>query len=101
MSNVDRVNEKISLNFAKQIIEQLVTGAVFRSEARFQVAKDILDQLISSAVFDSELDERKHNKIIKYKEEHKRQRDIKKEIRKGAISKLFVLIFCTLSNTHL
>ena len=93
MSNVDRVNEKVSLNLSRQIIDQLVTTAVFQSETRLQVAKDILDQLISSAVFNSEFEKRKQNKILKYKEEHNRQRDIEKEIRKGAISKLFMVIF--------
>ena len=83
MSNVDGVNEKILFTFTKQIINQLVTTAVFRSEARLQVAKDILDNLISSAVFSSELEKRKQNKIIKYKEEHKRQRDIENNIRKS------------------
>ena len=63
MSNVDDVNEKILFTFTKQIIDQLVTTAVFRSEARLQVAQDIVNQLISSAVFSSELEERNQNKV--------------------------------------
>ena len=79
----------------------MVTTAVFRSEARLQVAQDILDQLISSAVFSSELEERNQNKVIKCIEEHKRQRDIENKIRKGAISKLFILNFGALSNDNI
>ena len=86
MSTLELKKENISFNCAKDIVEQLITSSVIRSEERRIVTKPIIEEIISSAVFSSELEKRKKIKIQKYKIERQRQNDIEKEILKGAIS---------------